>query len=62
MREENAAWDSFHALEPASGDKYSSNVFVYTRDGECPHFSNPARGPTVLPELLLDSPLVDKGQ
>jgi hypothetical protein len=26
LREENAVWDSFHALEP--GDKYSSNVFV----------------------------------
>ena len=42
LREENAVWDSFHALEP--GDKYSSNVFVYTTASV---FSNPARGPTV---------------
>ena len=52
-------WISSYALEP--GGMYTSIVFVYTTASV---FSNPARGPTGFParELLLYSPLAEKGQ
>ncbi len=48
------------ASEAEPGDMYTS-VFVYTVDGER-DFSNPARGPTDLPDWLLTvRSLVKKG-
>jgi hypothetical protein len=53
-------WDSSHALEP--GDMYTSIVFVYTTTSVS-RVSNPACAvPRFLLELLLHSPLVEKGQ